>query len=554
MNYNGMTSEQLVAHWKAIKLDIDRLLVQIVKAEKNVSSLQGRTPDMPVNELSAMLIDSNVDTDGLKAALLPQNTPAAREAYRELCVTLKTFEGAKNSILFTMAGVRAEAEKLVDMHLPIKQCIIENLDKRSADDAKPVLFSSDDHQPNPFRKDLMGHFPTWIGLAHQVKSADLHLRLELEKYQHSQIAMLLAPDDAVFMRHVEQNQLEMKGELGHIALARLNQIAMSNDESIRNAAINLLKRDETKELFQYDREALIREVVKLLYHAKATSSRKVVWLGTAGVINHHLHSKLPTDIRKTPAVYLNCADDQWSWGLNRAYLQIAAFKGFEFELLEVQYPQIKDTMARGTTAELFVQLAVCIAPVNSNASSHSNQYDRGVRPSASAEEYILLKLLDYKLTVIEGRLVFNIQLDVHSPLRRKASTSTSLKRSHSWENLQAPAQQHSNGQNRFNPFVAPLPSPVIRSQPNLLNDAVALELAHTQTISQERSKVIRRANSLLGEEGSSSASVAQVLSFFGRSASVFDPFEPNAQAGMPAALRETSQSNIVANKAKKGLF
>ena len=233
------------------------------------------------------------------------------------------------------------------------------------------------------------HFNTWKCLQREL--FEIYHRNELNRYPHHTLARLLNPNDEIFLSSVESGALPLGEEIGLIAIQRLKKIMLSGSPKMKSTAsraINTVMGFHKEGILSFDYEALIFEVAKLILYPlifddqKKTFHQKNIFLGTARAVDAVLKK-----FGMSQGIGLGCPEEQYSWGLNRAWLQIAASMGYSFQLVERHYPQMEVAICSGNVVAVIEFLANQI-----RMPEITSQYTRRDSPTATPQE--ILSLID----------------------------------------------------------------------------------------------------------------------------------------------------------------
>ena len=175
-------------------------------------------------------------------------------------------------------------------------------------------------------------------------------------------------------------------KIGHLAIQRLTEISNAGRKGIHAKARVVLKAyvaDDKDNLFKFHPEQLKIELIKLNLNAQLNPESKILWLGTARAVNacrKNFNGK---------GTYLNCIDSEWSWELNRVFIQAAIKIGYEVKLVEQHSPQIEQAMLSNDSARFIEALAREVKPHNV-----MTQYSGGNSPTATPQEIMILMDMD----------------------------------------------------------------------------------------------------------------------------------------------------------------
>ncbi|GEM_PF-4896156 len=213
---------------------------------------------------------------------------------------------------------------------------------------------------------------------------------QLQNYSHHTLALLLNESDETFLTAVTNGSLPLGEEIGLIAIQRLLELSWhAKDAPMRSAASRSIKsvmQDTRDGIFNFNYTALVFEVTKLILHASDSTKNKIIWLGTARTVNAVIAN--PTREITAGGICLDCPEDTYSWGLNRAWLACAAALGYDFQLVEQHCPEIENAICSGSAVSLIEQLTRWIGPIEMKS-----QYTRGDSPTATIQEVLCLMSL-----------------------------------------------------------------------------------------------------------------------------------------------------------------
>lgn len=258
------------------------------------------------------------------------------------------------------------------------------------------------------------HSRTWSELSSHLELLTFHFDLSNPRFDSNQLSMLLTPDDSDFLDAILMSKRQTfrfdAGELGHIGLARLYAMCETYKTKDRqlytragkaiNFALTSANFDGKSGMFDCETEQLRAEVYNLLIHSRDYPNNKVVWLGTGNAVINYKNA------HPNEGTFFNCPSEHITWGLNRAYLHIAAELGYNFMFIEPQLPNIEQAMLSGRASVLIVELLREMRPQLDPNGWVTSQFDGGDQPTATYHE--CLYLLDKKLlpSVKDCRILF----------------------------------------------------------------------------------------------------------------------------------------------------
>lgn len=350
------------------------------------------------------------------------------------------------------------AKKMVEEHQKVIKKIVNHfkVDETRNGSPRGVDYMYMEKTDSIFEFTTTAHQQTWSSLKRRLEQAKAMMN---KKYNHNFLALFLTADDAEFLDHIEYRKIPLGGEeIGHIAIQRLKHIA--SQSKIKERYIRARKLlvevsfSTNNTLLSYNDSALEGEITKLALHALLHPEKKRVWLGSSraviSVIKNH----------KDDAIYLNSTDKEWSWELNRAWLQAAVKMGYEFRLVEQHFPNIEKAILSKDPANLLLELANEIRPANK-----TSQYNGSDSPTATTQE--ILVLMDMGCTPNkneDGSISFLPPMTKEEPsFIRESVSSFGLKRTHSCPSF-FKAGPLPPLDNRVDHFKEPESSPEIRKQ------------------------------------------------------------------------------------------
>lgn len=454
----------------------------------DVSAFQGKTPDQVLTEFTTKLnkLKEDIIKNSERRSFFDPRLIKIRENIAKL-ETIKT--ALENLFAPKLHEAKTTAAKFSQEHKETIGRVTKHFEEKlkggaRAQDRKRGSLRVEDsfmgtERSIHFQKDkpqsiyehsVNPHVKTWSTIRPKLK--ELAQKLELKQYENNSLAFLLIPDDKEFLKEFEQGNFTGE-EIGFLAVQRLREIAGSpiskeiTKEMKGKANELILSVSSSSEWYKYNSEALDKEIIKLVLHSLLHPNSKIVWLGSARPVSAMIKStKLDAkgdrkEERKAgEGIYLNCDDSEWSWELNRAWLQTAAIMGFEFRLVEQHFPEIEKAILSGESANLLQQLAKEI-----RSDTTPTQYSGKTSPTATPQE--ILALMDMGCV---GRKNPDGSLSLALPKKsfddEKAYISksgVSLKRSHSAPNLfrSAPPPKYAD---RKKHFEEPTPSPITRKR------------------------------------------------------------------------------------------
>lgn len=218
----------------------------------------------------------------------------------------------------------------------------------------------------------------------QATLEDLSKKISFSKIpKNNDLAHLLLKPDNEFLVSIDYGTFTIVAEIGHLIIQRLREISKSRPElKLRaNALINRhLTRLEKENVLYLHEQAFKGEIIKLVRHS-LSNAKKVIWLGSARTVIA-MEKKFSGE-----GFYLNCDDNQWSWELNRAWLQAAVALGYEFKLVEQHFPDVEKAILSQDPDKLLVQLAREMRPDEEN---NTSQYNGTYSPTATPQEILVL--------------------------------------------------------------------------------------------------------------------------------------------------------------------
>lgn len=330
-----------------------------------------------------------------------------------------------------VSGVKAKKAELISKM---------KMSSKAADEYADNLVNRYDQSYTPTHVNNT-HMDTWRAVGHRLESINSILTLNDPEFSGNQLSMLLHPDNAVFLDSLLSPGRDRlygdSGELVHIIVARLKDMYHHIDITNRvtaeriNAAIyyinNCKNFDNQKTIYYYDINELKNEIIKLLIHTAMNNGNKDIIIGTASSV---IREKT---LHPGAAMYLNCSDDKWSWGLNRAYFEIAKTLGYQIRIVDKQFPNIEKAIISGSTAALLVELVRQIRPASQNTST---QYHGGDQPTATPLECLAIMDSGFSAKLQDGFIVFDTAPKVEHELKQTYLTMSKAigrGRSHSAE-------------------------------------------------------------------------------------------------------------------------
>jgi len=278
--------------------------------------------------------------------------------------------------------------------------------------------------------------------------------VSFNEYKHNALAHLFLTSNTQFLESIGQDKLAIQGEIGYLIIQRLKEIYYDPQStgSMRNNAGNMMSRlmplTNPESLLSYDEQSLTLEITKLILHAKLHPDEKIIWLGTARAVD--------ATIKQPPGrgMYLNPINKNFSWGLNRAWLQVAAHLGYTFQLIEQHFPKIESALLSQDAAKFIEQL---LMEMRAPGSNNTSQYNGDYSPTATPQE--ILVLLDMGCTAHKNSSDQRIILK--APTYREDLTSKEqnkigifCKRTHScpaFDEASAPPAYNKKSENFINP-------------------------------------------------------------------------------------------------------
>ncbi|OGV30400.1 MAG: hypothetical protein A3E88_02140 [Legionellales bacterium RIFCSPHIGHO2_12_FULL_35_11] len=279
-----------------------------------------------------------------------------------------------------------QAENIVNIYANIINGLVDYYQENITYlDSKQLFFRKIISAPDTLDKVIDAHLNTWQQL--RDKMSDIYKRYELHRYPHHTLALLLNPNDEEFLASVENGNLPLGEEIGLIALQRLKEIAASNAackkmKSTANHSIKMAMLLGKEGILTFHYEALLFEVAKLILYRNMYPVRRVIYLGTARAVEAVMKIASMDE-----GIGLGCPEAQYSWGLNRAWLQIAAVMGYSFQLVERHFPDMEAAICSGNTLQIIDCLANQI-----RIPGITSQYSRKDSPTATPQE--VLSLMD----------------------------------------------------------------------------------------------------------------------------------------------------------------
>ena len=205
--------------------------------------------------------------------------------------------------------------------------------------------------------------------------------------KHNSLAHLFLTNNEQFIQSIDEEKLPVVSEIGYLAIQRLKDIHRATESTIRMKKIagkrmrEVMPLNNPESLLSCDNESLHIEIIKLLLHAELHPHEKVAWLGTARAVDATIAQ--PTG----KGVYFNPMSTHFSWGLNRAWLQVAAHLGYTFQLIEQHFPAIEAALLSQDASKFIEQL---ILETRTEGYNYTSQYNGGDSTTATTQEILVL--------------------------------------------------------------------------------------------------------------------------------------------------------------------